>query len=568
MDTTDEITKQTNYWTNCAFALNQMMKMMLESFIDMSTKPWKVMAMNHIQPFAKDGIDLLNMKRFTISNNTVNLIDAMKNKLPEWFIVSSGTAEKIYRKEGKIIPQYKQYQDIKPILCIDIHFPRGWTAMIFHCSPSINLNGIQCTDLMTRSIQQMFGTVLGQEYLKAYTIVPDDVMMIHDPYTSYYNHLKYALLCENLTRIAIYSNRQVLLIIRMLMDRKKDLIKDIENVSVDRALHIAMSLETYLHQEEKGLDKSSNSSKALFEMLWPNLRVICCATSGTMRIYSNRLKKYLGNIPLFDPVYLTVETVVGYNLDNDGSFVVDPSKGYFEFLEVNNQYLLELSRLPKNKKKGNIISDNISTKSLRNVAVGDYLMIVVSTVITRSVRNIMDDLVQCVGHFGLLPKLKLVCRMSDVIIPNYNPTELQNLIKHNTKQLHCVIPEQLEHQLSEIYSDGTNGCVVDYGYSLDHENQILNCWVEIESHHMIQHSDGKFVGIKKQMKELNPNKILGENLGSILKFSVNLVEPGSFDTLYAIRYGGMIDCGAIQIPRMLTGNDLFQIKKKTLYTYG
>ena len=72
----------------------------------------------------------------------------------------------------------------------------------------------------------------------------------------------------------------------------------------------------------------------LLERLWPKLEVIIAGSSGNFRIYDRVLARYLGNIKIYSPLYSSIESVYGYNVDYDGYYVLDPRMAYFEFIPL------------------------------------------------------------------------------------------------------------------------------------------------------------------------------------------------------------------------------------------
>ena len=74
-------------------------------------------------------------------------------------------------------------------------------------------------------------------------------------------------------------------------------------------------------------DTHNPDMKNVFKKLWQNLEMIVLNTAGHSRIYTEHIKKYIGNIKLYSPVYTIPECTIGYDIYKDGFYIIDPRKG-------------------------------------------------------------------------------------------------------------------------------------------------------------------------------------------------------------------------------------------------
>jgi hypothetical protein len=267
----------------------------------------------------------------------------------------------------------------------------------------------------------------------------------------------------------------------------------------------------------------------IFEKLWPKLEMIVMAKQGNMRIYTERIRKYTGNIKLYSPVYAVPECTIGYNVNNDDSYAIDPRKGYFEFIHINENYL----------------NDNIVDKktiSMRSLNIGELYLIVVSSTSSDINRFIVGDVIRVLGFINGCPRFDLMCHEHDLL-----------LIKNK-----IVTPYDIEMILLKDFS------LIDYCYRRIKRSK-LKLYIELEPQDYLQNNN-KFYDLKEKIKKINIQKHILKQFE--VDMEIRVVLPGTFDMIFQNRYSDNVDPSLIQIPRrIIDAHDIEILKENILYLY-
>jgi hypothetical protein len=484
--------------------LDQLAIESLKNFYICTQQVWKNMYDIQIISVKKMfGIDLLDTKKTKLTQyvDYAKKIKDFEIRLPDWFILSSGT------EQQKIYPCYQPDFDPFPILLIDMFCPRDKTMIVCHLSQTMTRNGMHVSDILTRNLFKIFGNPLGLTYIRDFSSSPEYCYMIRDHYAAYYEHLKFGLLEENLKRIILISSRQFLFLIKILKENKDYLTEEIMMINKERGLKI------------KSILNKNKDMRNIFQKLWPNLKIIILAKNGNMRIATERIKLYTGdNVKLYCPVYSLPEVTIGYDIDNDNTYIVDPRKAYFEFIPLDSNYLDYL-------KNSNSNITDLKTKSIRNLEKNKFYNIVISSIATDLHRYITGEIIKVVDYVNGSPKIEIICRDSELTY------EKDTII--TTHQIESILIKHFK--------------LVDYCYRK--LNGVLKLYMELEKECYMD-SD-----IKEDIKDIKIYQIFS---GIINNLEIRIVKSGTFEIMYNSRYNEYIDPSLIQLSKVL--DDTFDIE--------
>ncbi len=484
---------------------------MLYEFInDVTKSPFKYMYDHIISPVkSKHKIDLLDPKtKLTYYKNYIDSIKSCSIELPEWpewYILTVTSTN-----SNKLIPimSNNNLAIIDMIITlINVNYQNGFTMMVFHASKSITRNGIYVSNKMTHVLTQMFGNPIGQQYIRTYSSSPEYCFLTHDPDEAYFSHLKYGLANGDLKRIMVTFNRHILILIRIMLEKKKRLIEEIMEIDINRALCVQDILNNHITDVKQ-------DHINLLQKLWPKLEVIVAGNSGNFRIYGRTLAKYIGNVKIYSPIYASAESVYGYNIDQDGYYVLDPTMAFFEFIHIDKKYI--------NSNKGKVIS-------MRNLILHQYYVLVVSTSTTNLRRYVTGDVIKVMGFYHNTPKIELICKVSDLIL----------LAERDT----FIIPWNIEDVLFKHFD------LIDYCY-VPIENGY-NLYIELDAASYLHNK--KEEDVEDKCKKVKVKKILFDEFK--LNMDVFIVKERTFDDLHESRcYGevdGLIDQAQTKMARMI-----------------
>ncbi len=486
---------------------------LLKIFYISSQQVWKNMYEIHIVPVKKMfNIELMDPNiPLTTYIDYARKIRNSQTRLPDWWILSSGN------KLQKIVPCFLSDFDVMGMILIDLHSIRSRTMMVYHQSETMVRNGMHVSDIITRNLFKSFSNPHSLTYIRTYCTSPEKCFMIKNHYKSYYQHLKYGLLDKNLRRIMLISARHLLLLIDLLKKFRSELVDEI----------LLMDLQRGKFVQDVLFNKRFYNMDRIFEKLWPNLDMIIMCKHGSSRVHTIRTRKYIGNIKTYCPVFSIPETTIGYDINNDGTYTLDPRKGFFEFIPINEKYMTD---------KMNI--DQI--QPLRSLKIGDIYHLIVSGQGLDVQRYMTEEIVRIIGFVNRSPKLDIVCKDYELLLNNS----------------HVLYPEQIEKILMKDFN------LVDYCYR---KESLIKIYIEIdESCYMSDAS--KIYDVKENIKNILVLKHIFDNIA--LKAEVRIVVPGTFNLLYENRYSEYVDPGMIQIPRIIENDeDLEIIREKILFIY-
>lgn len=474
--------------------------------------------------------DIISKKiKLTRYIDYVEIIRDSKIKTPDWFILTPGSSQQ------KIIPCYDGQIDFLSFALVSNLFPgtkdKKFMAM-FHQSTGMIRNGMHLTDVTTRNIFKIFGNISLLNYIRAYSTSPERIFLIKDHLMSYYEHVKYGLLHEELERMFLISPRQIIMITKILFDMKSILVDEINLLNPSRAKTIKKILE---HSRKTNL----------FKKLWPNLKFIVLMKDGRHKICYHYISKIITGIKTYCPIYWIPETTIGYDIDNSGNYVIDPRKGYFEFIKLTNP----------------LITENM--KGIRELEIGQYYNLVVSTISSGVVKYITGEIVRVTGYFNGSPKINVVCHESDLIKCNATASVVPLGFTRETPKLappKKAVPPTNDKEIEEIkiitpnqiefiLMKKNNLTIVDYCYKCANGNDIT-LYIELDDSHYVKDIDERFIDIKENLKKNNIGSTLKDKLN--VKFDIKFIRPGTFEILYKLRYSDEIDPAMVQIPRLIT----------------
>lgn len=499
-----------NKKTNLNVFLDNSIMSIINELYNVISQPWKNMYENHIIPIKKN--NSVNVLKSDLTLYDEYQLQKNIKELPEWYILTAGT------RKQKIFAIYDNCIDMIGFLLIDLYCPRGKSLLVFHTSKMSNHNGMHVSDIITKNIYCLFANPITLDYIRKFSVSPEQVFMCKDHYMSYYNHLYNGILEPKLKRIIVPSSRNIILLIEILQDKKKELVDQILKHNHKRGTEL----------QEILYDTQNPDMKNIFRKIWKNLELIVLNTSGQSRIYTEQIKKYIGNIKLYSPIYAIPECTIGYDIYKDGFYVIDPRKGYFEFILVDMNY--QNSDI-KNKK----------TCSMSLLKIDHLYNIVVSSIYTNLNRYITNEIVKVIDYVNGVPKIDIICHSDDLLF--------------SKKEI--IIPYDIEIILLKYFD------ITDYCYRKSDSKYKL--YIELIPD-MYLSDDKHIYDVKDKIKNIDISKKIYDIL--FIYFEVRIVTLNTFKLLYQKRYSEYIDPSIINIPRnIIDKDDIELIRDNILYLF-
>jgi len=228
--------------------------------------------------------------------------------------------------------------------------------------------------------------------------VPYDVFRIKDYESRYYCILRIAM-GQDITTIATLNPSTIVLLCQKIERYKDVLIDDIENGTLYRGIDVPDEIRRSV---EKSLEPSPLRARELKDILkekkvllpeyfWPNLKLIECWKSGTVKIYLKELPQYFGDTPMRDFGCLSTEARASIPMGDSGrGGVLAINTNFYEFIPKEDM---------AKRQKRFLLSDELEEGR-------EYFIIV--TTPGGLYRYNIDDIVKVNGFFNKTPLIEFV----------------------------------------------------------------------------------------------------------------------------------------------------------------
>lgn len=173
---------------------------------------------------------------------------------------------------------------------------------------------------------------------------PWPVFEVEDAATQAYLHALFALRERSLRFVWGVFAPHLVEWLRLLADRQNDLVRDLADgrVGPDLALTLAQraAIAARLAPDPRRASEVAAAfgagDPAFVRRLWPRLRWAAAVISGGFAVYVPRLRRALGDLPIYTTCYAASEAVVGLNLEIDRPerHVLTPGTAHFEFIPL------------------------------------------------------------------------------------------------------------------------------------------------------------------------------------------------------------------------------------------
>ncbi|BBN02279.1 hypothetical protein Mp_2g14010 [Marchantia polymorpha subsp. ruderalis] len=250
---------------------------------------------------------------------------------------------------------------------------------------------------------------------------------------------------------------------------------------------------------------SKDTWAGILTRLWPNLRFISGICTGSLLQFVDHFEFFTDHkVPVVCLVYGSSEGAIGMNPypdahPNDITYVFLPQMGYFEFRNIRDSSVVDIS----------------------DVVVGeDYEFIM--TNLSGLWRYKMADVLKCVGYIHSSPEFKFLGRentlvnVAQEIVHEYEMT----LAVESAAKLHLFAGAHLMGYTTTVNVKSFPGHYVVFwelqiehsSAEGEHQEELEQCCLAIEN-------------------SLNEKYRADRNMGTIAPLEINLVKPGSFSNL-------------------------------------
>jgi hypothetical protein len=274
-------------------------------------------------------------------------------------------------------------------------------------------------------------------------------------------------------------------------------------------------------------------SEGIARRLWPRLSYVSTVTGGSFAVYAMKLRRRLGDVPLFSSVYASTEAVIGVGLaPGAATYAMVPSAAYFELIPA-----------------GEVDSPSPSTVAMEEAVEGESYEVVLTN---RSgfYRYRLADVVKVVGRYHRTPVVEFL----------YRRGQLLDLSGEKTSEQAALA--------AVIEASGAWGTpLVDFTTLADHDAAPARYvfFLEVKDPAALARVAGAGDALDQALGRANPRYQAARAAGKLGPPDLKAVQRDTFSQVKALLIRRGASPNQVKIPRVVKAGDLIQLlREKTL----
>lgn len=367
-----------------------------------------------------------------------------------------------------------------------------------------------------------------QKMLRYFWTSPPEILVIPDQQTVNYLHLLFALRERNLAYITSPFSSSIVHLFGVLEQKWPEITEDIARGRISPGLSLEPEQRDLLEKQLKADPFRARELEAelrqglqdIAPRVWPRMTYICCVVGGSFGIYLDRLRYYIGNLPVFSGMYGATEALVGIAPRlNDVNYIVTPRSAFYEFIPLAESF-----------------GPAPATYDLDQLKVGDMYEVVITNH-AGFYRYRLEDVVKVVDYYNQSPVLEFM----------YRKGQLLNAAAEKTS-------EQAVQQALVLTARDMGLVLTDYTAALDFEGTAGNYrfYIEIDGSAVAPEQALKMRDIlEHNLGDANPRYLAGLKVKQIAPLEIRLVKSGAFEVLKQELVERGVSVNQVKIPRYI-----------------
>lgn len=265
--------------------------------------------------------------------------------------------------------------------------------------------------------------------------VPKEVLFPDTLEDLLYIKVRFALEERNLCAIhGVFINR-VAGVMDYIWRNWEMLLNDIEHGSVDAHVSLSPRWREYMEKktvpnplraQELRLLSYEELQEGMVKKIWPGIRYVLAIGGKSFAYYTDKMKGYAGDIPIYHYAYAASEGIFGVaeKMDQPDHYILFPEAGFFEFLPLTDN-----------------LNKNEQPLFMWEVSVGERYELVFTNH-SGLYRYCMGDVVEVVGWYGQAPVVRFCYRRNQVINiagEKSNQEQLEQAVKRFAMHMRCEV---------------------------------------------------------------------------------------------------------------------------------
>jgi len=337
---------------------------------------------------------------------------------------------------------------------------------------------------------------------------PVEVARIPDQAAARYLHLLFGLRQEHLWTIIAFFPATILFAMRDLHEHAERLLHDLADGTIDPELDLSAEARARLEERLRAdparareLGKLLEQGRFTVSNIWPDIGSILTATGGAFHFYVDQLEPFLGDVPMFSPVYSASEGTFAFGFAADRPhYLMAPTLSYLELLPTESM-------------------DDPEAKPIAawKAEPGRSYEVVITT-LDGLVRYRLHDIVKVVDFCGQTPVIEFVERRGQVVDIVGEKTAEHHVVEAIDAASHLVDEPLVDYVLAPD-TEPTPAC-----YILAIEEWHGDCENNLKAREFVRAVDGA-------LRRIAPDYEEECELGTLGPMELLVLRPGAFGRL-------------------------------------
>lgn len=261
--------------------------------------------------------------------------------------------------------------------------------------------------------------------------------------------------------------------------------------------------------------------------LWPGLQYIGTVTGGSFQVYGDRLKHFVGDVPIHSSVYGATEAMIGVAPAVETTvYAIAPDSAFFEFIPLEQ-----------------VDDPAPQTLLLHELEVGQAYELVITNQ-SGLYRYRLGDVVQVTGHYFKTPLVAFKYRRGQLLNVAGEKTLEQAVVQGLLKATQVVGVPLLD------FSTRPDIVVSPGRYRI---------YLELPDGVTARTLEALTLAVDQALGEGNPRYRVARNDGRLSLPRVDVVTPGTFQAVRTLLVSRGASQTQVKVPRLLTHPDLLAL---------
>ncbi|KGP75405.1 GH3 auxin-responsive promoter-binding protein [Desulfosporosinus sp. Tol-M] len=378
-----------------------------------------------------------------------------------------------------------------------------------------------------------------KKMLRYFWTSPLEILALKDQQVTNYLHLLFALKERSLGYMMSPFPSGIVQLFGVLEKQWPEILEDLAKGTISPHLTLDSEVRDLLTERLKpdplragDLEREFRKGmQGIASRVWPKMTYVSCVVGGSFAIYLDRLRFYIGDLPVFSAIYGATEALIGITTKvNDTSYVVTPRSAYYEFIPLQES-----------------VDPNPTTFDLDELNIGEMYEVVVTNY-SGFYRYRMEDVIKVVGYAHQSPVIEFMYRKGQLLNVAAEKTSEQAMLSAlgaTTKAMGVMIEDfTVTLEVEDV--------VGNYLFYIEVKEPVITPTIALAMKNTLE----QYLG------EANPRYLAGIKAKRIKEVDIHFVRTGTFQALKQELIIRGASLNQVKIPRFIQDPSLIRLLEK------